>query len=322
MRPKISVIVPVYKAEKYLHRCVDSILSQTFTNFELILVDDGSPDNSGVICDEYAQKDNRVRVFHKENGGVSSARNLGLDNAQGSWIAFIDSDDWIDHTAYQNLIESNDADLIIGNIRIWPTGTTRNLFNINTKISNELLNDFLLHNINHISISGPWGKLYKRNIIENNKLRFNISLCLGEDSLFVKNYLLYTHSICYIDNSYYNYLYINDDFYFKYSKSFSPVLGYYFEMKSVYKKLEETRGIKIPREELVGFIYDIAKICIRQHYLKDKYEILKFFKDTTVIEELKKRNSINIKIELFLAKIARWNLLALYVKIVSYIKLN
>lgn len=83
MEPKISVIVPVYKVEEYLHRCIDSILSQSFTDFELILVDDGSPDNCGKICDEYAQKDSRVRVFHKPNRGVSSARNLGLDNATG-----------------------------------------------------------------------------------------------------------------------------------------------------------------------------------------------------------------------------------------------
>ncbi len=83
MNPKISVIVPVYKAEKYLHRCVDSILAQTFTDFEVLLIDDGSPDRSGDICDEYAKKDSRVRVFHKENGGVSSARQYGIDNAQG-----------------------------------------------------------------------------------------------------------------------------------------------------------------------------------------------------------------------------------------------
>ena len=93
--PCISVIVPVYNVENYLPRCVDSILSQSFTDFELILVDDGSPDNSGKICDEYAEKDNRVRVFHKPNGGVSSARNLGLDNALGEFVTFIDSDDYV-----------------------------------------------------------------------------------------------------------------------------------------------------------------------------------------------------------------------------------
>lgn len=95
--PKISIIVPVYKAEAYLRRCVDSILAQTFNDFELLLIDDGSPDRSGEICDEYAIKDSRVRVFHKKNGGVSSARNVGLDNAMGEWVAFVDSDDYIEN---------------------------------------------------------------------------------------------------------------------------------------------------------------------------------------------------------------------------------
>ncbi len=93
--PTISVIVPVYKVEKYLHRCVDSIFAQTFTDFELILVDDGSPDRSGAMCDEYATKDARVRVIHKENGGLSDARNAGIDVAQGKYLFFVDSDDVI-----------------------------------------------------------------------------------------------------------------------------------------------------------------------------------------------------------------------------------
>lgn len=91
--PQISIIVPVYNAGRFLDKCVTSILSQSFSDFELLLVDDGSKDDSGVLCDLYAQKDARVKVFHKENGGVSSARNLGLDNAKGEWIAFVDSDD-------------------------------------------------------------------------------------------------------------------------------------------------------------------------------------------------------------------------------------
>ncbi len=93
--PEISVVVPVYKVEKFLKRCVDSILAQSFYDFELILVDDGSPDSCGAMCDEYAEKDNRIKVIHKENGGLSSARNAGLDIAKGDWVTFIDSDDWI-----------------------------------------------------------------------------------------------------------------------------------------------------------------------------------------------------------------------------------
>ena len=101
--PKISVIVPVYKAEAYLHRCVDSLLAQTFQDFEVLLVDDGSPDRSGEICDEYARKDSRVRVFHKENGGVSSARQYGMDHAQGEYTIHADPDDWVEPTMLEEL---------------------------------------------------------------------------------------------------------------------------------------------------------------------------------------------------------------------------
>ena len=107
--PKLSIIVPVYKVEQYIHKCVDSILNQTFTDFELILVDDGSPDNCGKICDEYAQKDERVRVIHKENGGLSDARNFGLKEAKGEFVSFIDSDDWVDLDLYSDVLTYADA---------------------------------------------------------------------------------------------------------------------------------------------------------------------------------------------------------------------
>lgn len=107
--PLISVIVPVYKVEKYLNRCVDSILAQTFTDFELILIDDGSPDNCGKICDEYEQKDSRIHTIHQKNGGLSSARNSGIDwvfqNSDSQWLTFIDSDDWV-HPQYLDLLLS------------------------------------------------------------------------------------------------------------------------------------------------------------------------------------------------------------------------
>ena len=105
-RAKISVIVPVYNVETYQARCVDSILNQSYANLEVILVDDGSKDASGSICDKYAEKDNRIRVIHKENGGLSSARNAGLDVACGEYITFVDSDDWIEPLAYGWMMEA------------------------------------------------------------------------------------------------------------------------------------------------------------------------------------------------------------------------
>lgn len=113
--PKISVIVPVYKAEQYLSQCVESILGQTFSDLELLLVDDGSPDRSGAICDQYAAGDARVRVIHKENGGVSTARNAGLDAAAGDYITFVDSDDYIDLCTYERMMAEAErgADLVM-----------------------------------------------------------------------------------------------------------------------------------------------------------------------------------------------------------------
>ncbi|MGN0884695.1 MAG: glycosyltransferase family 2 protein [Candidatus Spyradosoma sp.] len=107
--PKISVIVPVYKVEKYLPECIESVLAQTFMDFELILVDDGSPDNSGAICDAYVARDPRIRVFHKENGGVTSARRLGVERSRGEWITFVDSDDKLFPNALRDLATAADA---------------------------------------------------------------------------------------------------------------------------------------------------------------------------------------------------------------------
>lgn len=115
-QPAVSVIVPVYKAENYLHRCVDSLLAQTFTDFEILLIDDGSPDRSGEICDEYAAKDSRIRVFHKENGGVSSARQCGIDNAFGEYTIHVDPDDWVESEMLEVLYQKakqEDADMVI-----------------------------------------------------------------------------------------------------------------------------------------------------------------------------------------------------------------
>lgn len=127
MTPKISIIVPIYKVEDYLHRCVDSILHQTYTNLEIILVDDGSPDNCPKICDEYAEKDPRVRVVHKTNGGLSSARNAGLDTASGDFIMFADSDDYLPLDAVSLLLSAFNEDekvgMTFGQIEVLSNGT-------------------------------------------------------------------------------------------------------------------------------------------------------------------------------------------------------
>src|SRR5690348_8514297 len=116
MNPKISIIVPIYDVQKYLFKCIDSILAQTFTDYELILVNDGSPDSCGEICNEFAKKDKRIKVIHKKNGGLSSARNAGLEIAKGEYIGFIDSDDFIHNKMYEILYQNalfHSSDIII-----------------------------------------------------------------------------------------------------------------------------------------------------------------------------------------------------------------
>lgn len=210
MVPKISVIVPVYKAEAYLHRCVDSILAQTFQNFEVLLIDDGSPDNSGKICDEYAKKDSRVRVFHKENGGVCSARNVGLDNATGEYIAFVDSDDWVDDN-FLEIFLMDKADIVVQGLYAtnWP-GKEKNVeyyvgieeFNV-SKCNVSYFLDSLFDSLN---IGFVVLRLFKRSIIEANQIRFNIDYKVMEDEEFIMHYLIYCTTYSTIDKSGYHYI--------------------------------------------------------------------------------------------------------------------
>lgn len=199
--PQISIIVPVYKTEKYLRRCIQSILSQTFNNFELILIDDGSPDNSGIICDEYAKKDKRVKVFHQKNGGVSNARNKGIEHAQGTWISFIDSDDYVEKSYYEHLIQFSNNDWIIEGFK-----TDFYIEKLN-KISYSEIDfcEFWNSHFHRLYSTVPWGKLYKKEIIRNNNIYFDSHIRLGEDLIFNLEYVKYCKTIQLIDLSQYIY---------------------------------------------------------------------------------------------------------------------
>ena len=194
--PTISVIVPVYNAEKTIRQCVDSILNQEYKYLELILVDDGSKDGSPAICDEYAGKDKRVKVFHKENGGVSSARNLGLNHAQGGWITFVDSDDYIDPDYFVNIEIYGQYDLIIKNYK-WIRGTkTRVDHRIDSYASltnDSCIRDFFNKYLTTMFFRGNVAKIYKKNCIAGK--RFNEKMKVGEDANFVLNCLLNINSI-------------------------------------------------------------------------------------------------------------------------------
>ena len=168
----ISIIIPVYKVEKYLEKCIQSVINQTYENLQIILVDDGSPDNCGKICDEYAKKDHRIEVIHKSNGGLSDARNKGLEIAKGEYIGFVDSDDYIEADMYEvlyNLLKQYNADVSICNFYTVSQGkiSIKNADNgINDYNRIEILKEILLdRNIQ----SYAWNKLYKKELFDEIK---------------------------------------------------------------------------------------------------------------------------------------------------------
>ena len=194
MKPQISIVVPVYNAEKYLCRCVDSILSQSFADFELLLINDGSEDRSGAICDEIASRDTRVRVFHKVNSGVSSARNLGLDNAIGKWITFVDSDDYISPYYCETLINNKGEDLIVSSFSTF--GDTRENFILENRcLSKKDFSSTIDTYITSTHFTTVWGKLFKKSILESYGLRFYINIDSTEDTLFMYEYILHINSL-------------------------------------------------------------------------------------------------------------------------------
>lgn len=205
---KLSVIVPVYNVEKYLHRCVDSIINQTYSNLEIILVDDGSPDNSGIICDEYAKKDARVKVMHQKNSGVSAARNAGLDVASGEYIAFVDSDDWINDNMYSALIyeiEANNVDMVKCGVYETDTVHGRNY----TYKDNETFNkeDCFEKYFEGFLWTIACNGIYKSELAQ--KVLFLENL-VWEDNYSSGMYLFYANKVEAVKNVYYNYR-INTD---------------------------------------------------------------------------------------------------------------
>lgn len=181
----ISVIVPVFNVEMYLSKCITSILDQTYKNIEVILVNDGSTDDSGSICDQYAKKDNRIKVIHKKNNGVSHARNIGIDKSNGKWITFVDSDDWIEDNYLEMLLKeakSQDVDIVLcGHNKVWEN----NIEKINQMADSRIYNsrEYLIKTLNPQTGFGFCHmKLIKRECI--NEIRFNENLVVCEDALF------------------------------------------------------------------------------------------------------------------------------------------
>ena len=212
---RVSVIVPVYQVEQYLARCIDSILAQTFADFELILVNDGTKDGCPAIMQAYADRDCRIRQVHKENGGLSSARNAGLDVARGTYVAFVDSDDYIAPTLLEDAVRAADetgAEQVLFNYRLVVDGEEKGAYlDFKTETIDVdrlgLADYFYRYWMPYKHGQEAWSKLYRRDVIEDNALRFapNNEI-FAEDTLFSAMYLMHTHTIAALEKPYVYYV--------------------------------------------------------------------------------------------------------------------
>ena len=221
----ISIIIPVYNAERYLHQCIESVIAQTFEDWEAILVNDGSKDGSLAICQEYAAKDKRIKVIDKSNGGPSSARNKGLENAQGEFVYFMDADDWIETKFLEIFVRNGikdayetrqrhyeneycDYDIIFqGFVRELADGRKDESFAMDADTSMMSKEEIICRLYKEHVYGWSWCKLFRREIIEKHHIRFDESLRLWEDELFTSEFLKYAGSVRTVKSHLYHYIY-------------------------------------------------------------------------------------------------------------------
>lgn len=213
MTEKITVIVPVYNVENYLNKCLDSLINQTYKNLEIIVINDGSTDNSGEICQEYAQKDNRIIYVEQENGGLSDARNAGLERMTGSYVTFVDSDDWVEPNYVEvlhNKLIGYQADIAIGNYYSYNEDEAMYYFHVNSESYYEKLYDNIsifenlydAKQMKSFSLISAWGKLYKSELFDY--IRFDKGK-LGEDGYINQKLYLLVQKVIYINQGLYAY---------------------------------------------------------------------------------------------------------------------
>lgn len=288
--PRISVIVPIYNAERYLRGTLNSLKNQTFNDFEVILIDDGSTDSSGRIADEFAKEDSRFSVYHIKNGGVSRARNFGLSYSKGEWIYCLDSDDIMESNMLEALIlESFDTDMVVSSVVIEyiDRGKKSELLNKNYRIvSREGVADYLFSmngEEKDLLLNYLWNRLMKREIISNANIQFDTNVSLGEDFLFISEYLKQCEKIVLLSAPLYHYcvrgsLSLAKTFYkFEYERRLlmRKALKELLQSFSIYEKAYDTFCINEGRYS----IYGMEKINLPSCNLKtkEKYSYLSCF---------------------------------------------
>lgn len=276
-----SIIVPVYKVEEYLHRCVQSLILQTYKDIEIILVDDGSPDSCPQICDEYAKQDNRVRVIHKENGGLSDARNVGLAIAQGEYVIFVDSDDYIEKNTceafsqYLNL----GADILVGDANIVGQRNGFLLHNDDLKGKSVSGKEYLKRSLSaNQAPMAAWLSIYKRDFLSQNNLCFKYGI-LHEDEQFSPRAFLVASKVVYTGINFYNYFIREDSITTKKDlrRNAHDLYETLFELEKIYLKIQDEQLKKLLLDSLVikylnmffiGCLYKYKKDFLYKDFLK------------------------------------------------------
>lgn len=288
--PLISVIIPVYNTQRYLSRCLDSILSQSFTDFELLLIDDGSTDDSGLISDAYAKKDSRIRVFHKENGGVSSARNLGLQEAKGEWVCFVDSDDELLPEGLQTMVGgvSEEVDLVMAGYYELEGETLQKdttSFGGNGIIDRNKALLMMYPSVDFPYLGYPVGKLFKRNLVLDNRVSFDEHIRIKEDTLFVVEYLCGIKKwVCYSSTPVYKYIKLPTGVMGGMRQSYNP--NYLTSFDAVVKM----NGLVQRLPNLNKALSDAAKYeVVNRVYLVYGHMLENNAVDKVVVSDLKKR---------------------------------
>lgn len=264
--PLISVIVPIYKVEKYLAKCVDSITNQTYKNLEIILVDDGSPDNCPALCDNLAKTDKRIKVIHKTNGGLSDARNVGIENSTGELITFVDSDDYLNlnfiETLYNNMIQTNSNISICSYQDVYENDKIDISANQHTQpevFSSSSIMD-QLYNKHHVEFVTAWAKLYEKKLF--NSIKYPVGK-INEDEFVCHHILSLCNKVCYTDAKYYYYLQRkNSIMHQKYSKKNLDVFEAFYDRFVFFKQ-------NYPNLAALA-LYDYLSNIISRYYKFDK----------------------------------------------------
>lgn len=281
--PAVSIIIPVYRVENKIRRCLDSILEQTFTDFECILVDDGSPDQSGIICDEYTGKDKRFKVIHQQNAGVSVARNTGLAAAQGEYITFVDSDDYVLADFLEKLymeIEEHRADISFcnyysvsadGGFTEQKHGYSRGYILERNGIQDELL-EHIRCNDNTTGYFSLWNKMFSKQLITDNNILLDSKMSFGEDMMFVLKSFEHCNRIVFVEKCLYCYEQLESGLFNKYYRAFlDDILSCYakqIELTSPNTKSFEDNSLNC---KYYNYILRYIKGIIKNERLKLKH---------------------------------------------------